>query len=170
MRGPLTSGDFFVDHPARHYAAVMALNPTAIGRSYAPAHHFSISREKIREFADAIGDPDPAYRDPAADVVAPPTFPAIFLQSAFEALAADPGLGLDRTRMVHGDQSFTYRRPLVAGDRVTATASITDITARRGVELLSVRYDVATTEGEPVLTATALLVFRLEDDRAEDAA
>ncbi|MBE1501812.1 acyl dehydratase [Amycolatopsis lexingtonensis] len=148
----------------------MALNPQAIGRSYAPDHAFSIDRQKIREFADAIGDPDPAYRVATAEVIAPPTFPALFLQSAFEVLAADPDLGLDRTRMVHGDQSFTYRRPLVAGERVTVTASITDIGTRGGVELLSVRYDVATVEGEPVLTATALLVFRLADERSEDAA
>lgn len=155
----------------------MALNPTVIGRGYAPTPSYLISREKIREFADAIGDPNPVYRDPEAataagyaDVIAPPTFTATVIQSAFEVVAADPELGLDRTRMVHGDQTFTYRRPLVAGERVKVTASIADFTTRRGADFLTLRYEVATADDEPVLTSTALLVFRLAEKESEKAA
>lgn len=155
----------------------MALNPTVIGRSYAPTPTSLVSREKIQEFSRAIGAPDPLYRDPEAataagyaDVLAPPTFAATFIQDAFEVVAADHELGLDCARMVHGDQTFTYRRPLVAGDRVHVTTSITDVTTRRGADFLALRYEVATADGEPVLTSTALLVFRLEDEQAKEAA
>jgi acyl dehydratase len=151
----------------------MALNPTIIGRGYAPTKSYLISREKIQEFADAIGDPNPAYRDPEAaiaagyaDVIAPPTFAATVIQSAFEIVAADPELGLDCSRMVHGDQTFTYRRPLVAGERIKVIASIADLTTRRGADFLTLRYEVTTADDEPVLTSTALLVFRESEDVA----
>jgi acyl dehydratase len=154
----------------------MALNPTVIGRSYAPTPSYLVSREKIQEFSGAIGDPNPVYRDPEAaaaagyaDVLAPPTFAATFIQGAFEILAADPELGLDCARMVHGEQTFTYRRPLVAGERVKVTTSIADLTTRRGADFLTLRYEVTTADGEPVLTSTALLVFRLEDEQSEKA-
>ncbi|MGM1061566.1 MaoC family dehydratase N-terminal domain-containing protein [Saccharothrix sp. Mg75] len=145
----------------------MALDPSFIGRSYPRTRPYLVSREKIREFAGAIGDPNPVYRDPHAaraagyaDVIAPPTFAAAITRGAFESLVADPALGFDHARMVHGEQTFHYRRPLVAGDLVNDTVSVTDITTRLGSGFLTLRHEITTTEGEPVLTATALLVVR----------
>lgn len=154
----------------------MALDHSFIGRSYPPTQPYLVSREEIREFAGAIGDANPVYRDPEAakaagyaDVIAPPTFAATITQEAFELLAADPDLGLDYARMVHGDQTFSYRRPLVAGDRVSNTVSVDDITTRRGSEFLTVRNEVTTVDGEPVLTSTALLVIRPADEATGEA-
>ena len=152
----------------------MAVDPSFIGRSYPPTPPYLVSREKIREFAGAIGDPNPVYRDPEAaraagyaDVIAPPTFAATVTRGAFELLAAD--IDLDYARMVHGDQSFSYRRPLIAGDQVSITVSVADITTRRGNDFLTLRNEVTTVEGEPVLTSTALLVVRLGDEPTGEA-
>jgi acyl dehydratase len=148
----------------------MPLDASYAGRSYPPTPPYEVSREKIREFADAIGDPDPAYRDAEAaralghaDVVAPPTFAVIVAFRGLDVIVADPDLGLDYSRVVHGDQRFRYLRPLRAGDRVTATATIDAVRSRAGNDVLTVRCELATEAGEPVGTATTTLVSRAPD-------
>ena len=88
-----------------------------------------MSREKIAEFANAIGDPNPAYASVDAarglghpDVVAPPTFAVVVTSRAQAQVMFDPALGLDYSKVVHGEQSFAYERPVVAGDRLVAVA------------------------------------------------
>jgi acyl dehydratase len=146
------------------------LDPSYVGHGYPRSEIYQVGREKIREFADAIGDPQPMYRDAAAaqaaghpDVIAPPTFVMVlFNQYALEAVVRDPGLGLDYDRMVHGDMSFDYVRPVQAGDRLTVTTSIDEIMARAGNDFLTLRADIDTVEGERVVTAKAQLVVRGE--------
>ena len=145
----------------------MALDPSFIGRKYPPTPPYEVGREKIREFADAIGDPNPAYRDVEAaqalghpDVIAPPTFPVILSMRAGAQVVGDPELGLDYSRVVHGEQRFVYTRPVRAGDLLTVTVSVENIRSARGNDLLTTRGDVATVDGEPVLTAYSILVAR----------
>ena len=109
----------------------MALNPAFEGRRFAPTLPYRVGREKIREFADAIGAADAAYRDPAAaralghpDVIAPPTFPVVITMPVSRMIADDPDLGLDYSRVVHGDQRFAYARPVYAGDELTCAADV----------------------------------------------
>jgi acyl dehydratase len=147
----------------------MALNMAYEGRTFPPTEPYRVGREKIREFADAIGATDGAYRDPAAaralghpDVIAPPTFPMVITMPASRLISDDPDLGLDYTRMVHGDQRFTYVRPIVAGDELTCVVRIEKLTSRAGLDSVSLRLDIATTAGEPVVTAWSKLVARGE--------
>jgi len=147
----------------------MPLDASFAGRTYPPTAPYEVSREKIREFADAIGDPDPAYRDPEAartlghpDVVAPPTFAVIVAFRGLDTIIGDPDLGLDYSRVVHGDQRFSYRRPLRAGDRVTATAVVETVRSVGGNDILGVRCDLATEDGEAVGSAWSTLVARGE--------
>ncbi|KAB8190667.1 MaoC family dehydratase [Nonomuraea phyllanthi] len=145
----------------------MALNRDFVGRTYPPSAPYEVSRVKIKEFAAAIGDNNPLYRDKDAaqaagyrDVIAPPTFPIVFsLQSGGEALV-DPDLGLNFAMVVHGEQRFEYVRPVCAGDRLVMTATITDIRTAGRNELLTVRSDVATVEGEPVCVTYNTIVER----------
>ena len=117
----------------------MALDQSFVGRTYPPTAPYEVGREKIREFAEAIGDPNPAYTDPEAakalghpDVIAPPTF-AFVLSPTRPAgqVVHDPELGLDYSRVVHGDQRFAYTRPVRAGDRLTVTSTIEAIKSWR---------------------------------------
>src|ERR1700716_463024 len=133
------------------------MDQSFIGRSYPPTSTYEVSREKIREFADAIGDENPLYRDPAAaraaghpDVIAPPTFVTVINIPAINSVVADPELGLDYARMVHGDQSFSYVRPVRADDRLKLTVYIDDIMDRAGNDFLTIRADIAAEGGEPV--------------------
>src|SRR5690242_11470948 len=112
-------------------AEPMALDQSFVGRSYPPTDPYEVGREKIREFAEAIGDANPAYTDPEAakalghsDVIAPPTFVFAITFRAAGQVIEDPQLGLDYSRVVHGDQKFSYVRPVRAGDRLTVTSTI----------------------------------------------
>ena len=145
----------------------MPLDQSFVGRTYPPTPPYEVGREKIREFADAIGDANPAYRDQEAaralghpDVIAPPTFGIVLSMTAGRQVIADPELGLDYSRVVHGEQRFVIRRPIRAGDRLTVTVTVENIRAAAGNDMITTRGDVATVEGEPVFTAYSTLVAR----------
>ena len=147
----------------------MPLDPSYVGLSYPPTTPYLVGREKIREFADAIGATDAIYHDPEAaralgypDVIAPPTFPIVLTEATLAQLREDEGLGLDFSRVVHGDQRYVYRRPLHAGDQIVCICSVEEITARAGNEFLTARSELATVDGEHVCSATSKLVIRGE--------
>jgi len=148
----------------------MPLDQSFAGRTYPPTEPYIVGREKIREFARAIGATDPEYHDPEAarargyaDVIAPPTFPVIVTMGSNQQLKDDPELGMDYSRVVHGDQRFTYVRPIVAGDHLVCRNSVEEITSRGGHDFITTRTDVTTEAGEPVLTAWTKLVQRGAD-------
>jgi len=87
--------------------------------------------------------------------MAPPTFAAVIAAPAWDALFNDPELELSVERIVHGDQRFTFVRPLHAGDVVIATATIDKVRMRAGSELVSATVDMAAPDGEPICTAHA---------------
>jgi len=145
----------------------MPLDPAFIGRTYPAVEVYEVGREKIREFADAIGDPNPVYRDRGAacaaghqDVIAPPTFPIVITARIGEQVIFDPELGLDYTKVVHGQQRFVVTRPVRAGDRLIGVLTVDNIQAAAGNDLISTRVDVSTEDGEPVVTAYSMLVAR----------
>jgi acyl dehydratase len=145
----------------------VSLDPSFVGRTYPPTEPYEVGREKIREFADAIGDPNPAYRDRAAaeklgypDVIAPPTFPIVVSSRAAAAVVLDPELGLDYSRVVHGEQRFVYTRPVRAGDRLTVAVTVENIRSAGGNDILTTRSEVSTVDGEPVVTTYSTLVAR----------
>ncbi|MBO0869028.1 MAG: MaoC family dehydratase N-terminal domain-containing protein [Micromonosporaceae bacterium] len=145
----------------------MPLNPSYVGRSFPPSQPYLVGREKIREFARAIGATDPAYLDTEAakalghpDLVAPPTFPVIVAMAATRALIDDPDLGLDYSRVVHGDERFGYVRPVRAGDELTCVVTVEEITSRAGNDFITTRTEVGTVDGEPVVTVWSKLVVR----------
>jgi len=147
----------------------VALDPSFVGRSYPQAATYEVGREKIREFAEAIGDDSPVYRDPDAaqaaghpDVLAPPTFAIVLSMRSQAALVEDPDLGLDYSRMVHGDQSFTHHRPIRAGDWLSAALHVDAVRSAAGIGMLTVRCEITDAAGEPVSTARSTLVVRGE--------
>lgn len=145
----------------------MALDRALVGRSYPPSAVFEVGRGKIAEFAAAIGDTSPLYRDAEAaraaghpDVIAPPTFAiAVSLEAAMVVLD-DPDVAIDYGRVVHGEQRFAHHRPIRAGDRLVATTTIDAARTVAGNDLLTARVELTTGDGEAVCTATSMLVAR----------
>ena len=145
----------------------MALNPDYVGRVFGPGEPYEVSRVKIADFADAIGEPSELCRDAEAarragypDVIAPPTFAVVLSMASARVVNDDPGLGLDYSMVVHGEQSFAHSRPLHAGDQVVATTTIESIKAVGALSMMVTSTDLTTTAGEHVCTARSTLVER----------
>ncbi len=145
----------------------MALDRELVGRSYPPSAVYEVGRSKIAEFATAVGAADPVHTEPEAaraaghaDVIAPPTFAIVVSLEAAMTVLEDPDVGLDYSRVVHGEQRFDHHRPIRAGDRLVATTTIDAARTVAGNDLLTARVDLATEDGEAVCTATSMLVAR----------
>lgn len=143
------------------------LDQSFVGRTYPPTAPYLVGREKIREFASAVGLDDPLHLDVEAahaagyaDLVAPPTFPIVLTMAASRMIIDDPELGMDYSRVLHGDQRFAYARPVVAGDELVCVNTVEEMTTRAGHDFITTRTDVATTAGEHVVSVWSKLVQR----------
>lgn len=146
----------------------MPIDSSVVGRTY-PPQPYEVSREKIREFAEAIGDPNQVYVESPvaaqrghADVVAPPTFAIIPVMRGFNMLIE--GLGIEFARVVHVDQRVTYTRPLTVGDRLATTTRLDGLRQVAGNDLLTIRSEVRDSDGGDVCVSMATLLVRPEGE------
>jgi acyl dehydratase len=154
----------------------VALNAALLGKAY-PSLHYEVGREKLREFAVAVGETDPLYHDLAVaraagfpDLPAVPTFPVVLSMRAGRAAYDDPELGVDYSRLVHGEQEFSYQRPVMAGDSLVATPTVVGIRSRGRHETLTIETAITTEAGELVCTARSMVVIRGADPVPEGQA
>jgi acyl dehydratase len=145
----------------------MGVNPDIAGRVYPPSPAYEVGREKIREFAEAIGSSDPVHRDADAarargyrDVMAPPTFAVIVAQRCDAQVIVDPASNIDFSMLVHGEQRFVHHRPIVAGDRLVATLHVDNVDTRGRHAMVTTRVEIADEGGEAVTTARSTIVVR----------
>lgn len=146
----------------------MPVNRAFIGREYPASATYEVGHEHIRRFAEAIGDRNRAYLDPAAaqalghpDVVAPPTFLTVLgYRFAAEGPIVDPELGLNYALVVHGEQSFELHRPVYAGDVLTSVQRIEEIKDAGRNELIRTVTEVTDSTGAPVATLRSTIVSR----------
>lgn len=149
----------------------MAVNPELQGRVFPPTAPYLVGREKVREFSRAVlstnpvnFDVDAAKAAGHADVVAPPTFPVVVQEATLAQLLAEPDAGIDFSRVVHGEQRFTYSRPIVAGDELTATLTVSSVKSLGGHSMVTADSDIVDAQGNHVVTAISTLVVRGDDD------
>ncbi|MGI8678033.1 MAG: FAS1-like dehydratase domain-containing protein [Jatrophihabitans sp.] len=145
----------------------MPVDQSYIGRTYPPTPAYEVGREKIREFADSIGDADLVYRDRATarahgydDVIAPPTFAIVLTLHAGHQVIDDPDFGIDYSRVVHGEQRFVHHRPIRAGDLLQVVVTVENIRVAGGNDIVSTKADVQDTDGASVVTAYSTIVAR----------
>ena len=145
----------------------MPVNAELAGRSYPAAPPYLVGREKVREFARAVLATSPLNFDPEAaraagypDVVAPPTFAVVVQEHTLAQLLGDSDAGIDFSRVVHGDQRFTFTRPIVAGDELTATLTVTSVKTLGGHSMVTAESGIVDASGEHVVTAISTLVVR----------
>ncbi len=143
------------------------MNPGLQGREYPATAPYLVGREKVREFARAVHamsplnhSTDAAVAAGYADVVAPPTFPVVVQEATLAQLLADPDAGIDFSRVVHGEQRFSYTRPIVAGDELTATLTVTSVKTLGGNAMITATSDIVDSTGAHVVTAISTLVVR----------
>jgi acyl dehydratase len=144
----------------------MPLNASLVGKEYAPLE-LTVERDHVRRFADAIGEDAAVFREAGAaraagypDQLAPPTFVTTMQIMASAQVAADPDLGLDYTRVVHGEQAFEWKRLAHVGDALRAVPRIASITAKGPLEFLVVESEITDASGDTVMIGRTTLLSR----------
>jgi acyl dehydratase len=144
----------------------MPAKTEAIGKSYEPIT-YAVGREKIREYAAAVGETNPLHHDPAvaraagyADVVAPPMFAVVYASRSVIPALFDPEVGINFAMMVHGGQEFRWGPLVIAGDEITTTTTVKDISDRGEMEFYVFESGSQNQEGQTVCTGTWTNIVR----------
>jgi acyl dehydratase len=144
----------------------LAQKTEAVGKTYPPSH-YAVGREKVREFAAAVGEENPLHHDLEAareagyaDVVAPPMFAVVFGGRAMAPALFDPEVGIDFSRMVHGGQEFVWGPPVVAGDEIATEVEVKDVAERGGLQFFVFESRSTNQNGETVCTGTWTNIVR----------
>jgi acyl dehydratase len=144
----------------------MAIKTEAIGKTYVPAT-YTVGREKIREYASAIGAENPVHHDAGAakaagyrDVVAPPMFCVVYSSRAMGPAVLDPEVGINFPTMVHGAQVFEWGEPVCAGDEITTFAKVTEIYEKGGMGFYVFESLSSNQDGDEVVRGTWTNIVR----------
>ncbi len=144
----------------------MAVNTDVIGKTYPPTL-YAVGREKVKEYARAVGEHNPIHLDHEAaraagfaDVVAPPMFAVVYSHTAILPGLFDPEVGIDFAHMVHGSQEFRWGPLVVAGDEITTTGTLTDVSERGGMGFYVFETDSRNQDGETVCVGTWTNIVR----------
>jgi len=131
-----------------------------VGKKW-PAFEYEVGREKIREFANAVGEANPVHHDPQAarsagfrNVVAPPMFCVVYSAGAMGPAILDPEIGINLMMMVHGGQEFEWFEPVVAGDTITTEATLKDVSEKNGMKFYVFESQSRNQDGQPTVRAT----------------
>jgi len=138
----------------------VALNLAFLNRSYPSLETFKVDQEKINAFSDAIGD----NNDYVKEGFASPTYLISIQMGAMEVALFDPELGLDYSKVVHGEQSFEYKKPVKAGDELSFISTIEEIKSKVGNDFITIRSDVKDAAGNEVAILKATLIARGTDN------
>jgi acyl dehydratase len=146
----------------------MSVKTEAIGKAYPPST-YAVGREKVREYASAVGETNPLHSDVEAaraagyaDVVAPPMFAVVYSGPSVAPGIFDPDVGLNFAMMVHAGQEFVWGPVVVAGDEITTTATVKDISDRGGMAFYVFETVSENQRGETVCTGTWTQIVRGE--------
>ncbi len=140
-----------------------------LGKKYGP-FHYEVGVEKVREFAMALAGGVPSSAFPAESplvghyteypAVAPPTFAAVYNIQPFAAAIFDPELDINMMMLVHGEQGFTFVRPVKPGDSLNTEGEITQFAEKAGKKFLSVKSTTRDAKGDVVTVGDWMAVIR----------
>ena len=142
------------------------VNPEIQGKVYPRTAAYLVGREKVREFSKAVfAGPESLDLDHAKslgheDLVVPPTFPVVIQEQSLALVIDDPEAALDFSRVVHGEQKFSYKRPIVAGDLLTSELSVASVKSLGGNHMVTFDTQIFDAKNELVCIATSTLVVR----------
>jgi acyl dehydratase len=132
-----------------------------------PARQYAVGREKIREYARAVGETNRLYFDVDAardagyaDVVAPPMFAVVYSAAAFETAVKDPALAIDFAMLLHSGQEFEWAELVIAGDEITTEIALATDSERLGMRFIDFRTHSRNQRGEHVCRGIWTVVVR----------
>ena len=139
---------------------------SAVGKTFAPVT-YAVGREKVREYARAVGETNPLHLDVDAaraaghrDVAAPPMFVVVYTSPAIGPAFFDPEVGMDFARMVHGAQEFAWGPLVLAGDEITTEVEVAEVSERGGMGFYTFETRSDNQDGERVCTGTWTCIVR----------
>ena len=145
------------------------VNPNVQGKKYPETAPYLVGREKVREFANAVFSTNPINHDLFAaqaagypDLVAPPTFAVLIQECSLHTVIADPEADIDFSRVVHGDQRFIHKRPIVAWDELTSVLEVDSVKSLGAHSMITFKTDILDRNKNLVCTAISTLVVRGE--------
>jgi acyl dehydratase len=138
----------------------MPVDASAKGKTY-PPYQYEVGKEKIREYAHAVGEDNPVYFDRDAaqaagfrDIPAPPMFAVVYSAGSVGPAILDPEVGLNLGMMVHGGQEFVWREPVCAGDTISTETTVKDIHEKDGKAFYVFESVSRNQDGQEVVRAT----------------
>jgi acyl dehydratase len=136
------------------------------GKQY-PPFEYEVGREKIREYANAVGESSPVHHDPEAaraagfrGVVAPPMFCVVYSAGAMAPAILDPEMGINLMLMVHGEQEFEWHEPVCAGDTITTSVQVKDVFDKKGMKFYVFESQSANQDGQATVKGTWTNIVR----------
>jgi acyl dehydratase len=142
------------------------VNADAKGKAY-PPFEYEVGKEKIREYAQAVGEHDPIYFDRARaraagfrDVPAPPMFAVVYSAGSVGPAVLDPELGINLAMMLHGSQEFVWGEPVCAGDAITTETTVKDIREKGGMGFYVFESVSRNQDGKEVVRGTWTNIVR----------
>ena len=137
-----------------------------VGKQY-PPFEYEVGREKIREYANAVGESNSVHHDPEAaraagfrGVVAPPMFCVVYSAGAMAPAILDPETGINLMMMVHGGQEFEWGEPVCAGDTITTTARLKDVSEKNGMTFYVFESESKNQDGTTTVKGTWTNIVR----------
>ena len=144
----------------------MGVKTDAVGKRWPPAS-FEVEADRIRQYASAVGEENPIYHDADAareagfrDLVAPPMFCVVYSAPAMGPAIVDPGLGINLAAMVHGGQEFVWGEPVCAGDVITTTPKLADLSDKNGMAFYVFESTSTNQDGAETVKATWTNIVR----------
>jgi acyl dehydratase len=142
------------------------LNTDAIGKSF-PPFEYEVGKEKIGEYARAVGEENAVYFDREAaraagfrDVAAPPMFAVVYSSGSVAPALFDPDVGLNFAMMVHGGQEFVWGEPVCSGDLISTVTTVKDISERGGMGFYVFESVSTNQDGQEVVRGTWTNIVR----------
>ena len=144
----------------------MPVNQSAIGKTF-PPFQYEVGKEKIAEYARAVGEENPVYFDREQartagfrDIPAPPMFAVVYSFGAVAPAVVDPDVGINLAMMVHGGQEFVWNEPVCSGDVITTETTVNDISEKRGLGFYVFESVSRNQEGQEVARGTWTNIVR----------
>ena len=129
----------------------MVVSPDVEGSTYPPVR-FRVDETRVRAFADAVGQRGPGV---------PPTIVTVpEIEAGLDHVVSDPRLGVELSRVLHGEQEYRWSRPVMVGETLTASATIEGVRDRGGMRFLTLRTEVVDEAGELVASGRSTLIVR----------
>jgi acyl dehydratase len=142
------------------------IDPKFTGRKYSPMT-YEVCKEKIKEYASAVGDLNPLYLDEEqaksskyGRIIAPPLFAVIYAKGVLETWVFDSELSLNLPMIVHGEQEFEFLKIVKAGDIITTEGHIAEIYEKKGLDFIALKTISTNQQGEVVTRALWKMVVR----------